>query len=138
MYRVTISKIAFMVYMIIFLAFVPTCKKIENYKILETPFSVIDKFGNKRTYTIYLPEKEIHRKTPLLVYFHGVRSECFKKYAGLKNYTGSPVEETGLIEFCKSDKIVLLAPEPRYEYKFLNCRCKGWFLSIRKSMGLKR
>jgi hypothetical protein len=98
----------------------------EVYQILETPFSVIDKLGNSREYRIYLPEKEVNRKVPLIVYFHGVRSECFKKYPGLRNYTGSPVEETGLIEFCKFNTITLLVPEPRYEYKFHNCMCKGW------------
>ena len=103
-----------------------SCKKMQDYQILKTPFSVIDKLGNSRDYKVYLPEIEVEGKIPLIVYFHGVRSECFKKYAGLKDYTGSPVEETGLIEFCKDNRIALLVPEPRYEYKFLNCICKGW------------
>jgi len=123
---VSTSKIAFIVYVIIILSVFQSCKKMEVYQILETPFSVIDKLGNSREYRIYLPEKEVNRKIPLIVYFHGVRSECFKKSPGLRNYTGSPVEETGLIEFCKLNTIALLVPEPRYEYKFGNCMCKGW------------
>lgn len=123
---VSTSKIALILYVIIISSVFQSCKKMEVYQILETPFSVIDKHGNEREYTVYLPEKEVNRKVPLIVYFHGVRSECFKKYPGLRNYTGSPIEETGLIEFCKLNKIALLVPEPRYEYKFHNCMCKGW------------
>jgi poly(3-hydroxybutyrate) depolymerase len=126
MNSISIHKIALICFLISILPLFQACKKMQKYQMLITPFSVVDKLGNSRDYRIYLPEREANKEVPLLVYFHGVRSECFKQYAGLKNYTGSPVEETGLIEFCKSNKIALLVPEPRYEYKFLNCRCKGW------------
>lgn len=65
-------------------------------------------------------------------------SKCFQKYAGLKNYTGSPVEETGLIEFCKLNKIALLVPEPRYKYKFLNCMCTGWSPFDKETDGIEK
>src|SRR4030042_4560610 len=44
----------------------------------------------------------------------------------LRDYTGSPVEETGLIAFCRERGIALLVPEALYEYTFLRCRSKGW------------
>ncbi|HJO62749.1 MAG TPA: alpha/beta hydrolase-fold protein, partial [Desulfobacterales bacterium] len=111
---------------IVFSLLVFGCQKKEAYRIFETPYRVIDQQGNNREYKLYLPAVQKRSDIPLLVYFHGVRSECFKKYPGLKNYTGSPVEETGLIEFSKLNKIALLVPEARYEYKFHNCMCKGW------------
>src|SRR4030042_912553 len=43
-----------------------------------------------------------------------------------RDYTGSPVEETGLIAFCRERGIALLVPEALYEYTFLKCRSKGW------------
>jgi pimeloyl-ACP methyl ester carboxylesterase len=45
---------------------------------------------------------------------------------GLKDYTGSPVEESGWIPFCRVRKIALLVPEARYEYSFLKQTSKGW------------
>lgn len=124
--------------LIIFISIWQCCKKKEAYRIIETPYSVIDNIGNNREYTIYLPKKEVNKKVPLIVYFHGVRSDCFKKYKGLKNYTGSPIEETGLIEFCKLKNIALLVPEPRYEYKFLNCTCKGWSPFVKEIDGIEK
>jgi len=138
MNRIFIFKIVFIVYIFINLAFAQSCKRMEVYQILETPFSIIDKLGNSRAYTIYLPEKEVNRKVPLIVYFHGVMSKCFKKYAGLKNYTGSPIEETGLIEFCKLNRIALLVPKPRYKYKFLNCICTGWSPYGKETDGIEK
>jgi hypothetical protein len=64
-----------------------------------------------------------------LVYFHGVISPCFKRIPSLKSYTGSPVEETGLIAFCRSRGIALLVPRAKYEYTFLNCPSVGWLTS---------
>lgn len=96
--------------------------------ILHTPFDIIDQSGNKREYRVFLPASTKVNSLPLLVYFHGVWSEEFrKKVPALRNYTGSPVEETGLIEFCRRKKIVLLVPTAFYEFKSLkDCTAKGW------------
>ncbi len=98
----------------------------KGYRLLNTPIPVVDALGNKRKYHLYIPASVGEKKIPLMVYFHGVRSDCFKKNPALKGYTGSPVEETGLIELCKLHKIALLVPEAEYEYMFLNCLSKGW------------
>jgi len=102
------------------------CQKKPGQTVLNTPHKVVDSFGKQREYRLFYPIVNSGFRVPLLVYFHGVRSECFKQFPGLRNYTGSPVEETGLIEFCKNNNIALLVPEPAYEYKFHNCMCKGW------------
>lgn len=96
--------------------------------VLHTPFEIVDKFGNKREYRVFLPPAAGDKALPLLVYFHGVWSEEFKeKVPALRNYTASPVEETGLIELSREKKFVLLVPEAYYELKALrNCTAKGW------------
>ena len=98
----------------------------KGYRILHTPIPVVDALGNKRRYHLYIPSAGGEKKIPLMVYFHGVRSDCFKKNPALKGYTGSPVEETGLIGLCKLHKMALLVPEAEYEYMFLNCPSRGW------------
>ena len=94
----------------------------------QTPWPVRDREGNLRGYKLYLPPGE-YRGLPLLVYFHGVVSEGFSRIPTLRGYTGSPVEETGLIEFCRRRRIALLAPEPLYAYSFLGVSAKGWLIS---------
>ena len=95
-------------------------------KVLETPYPVIDDLGHSREYRIFLPDEADRRPLPMLVYFHGVISPGFKKLPSLKAYTGSPIEETGLIPFCREHRIVLVVPKPFYEYTFLNCPSVGW------------
>ena len=102
------------------------CAEKKGYQILKTPVPIVDALGSKRKYRLYIHINDASKKIPLMVYFHGVQSECFKKNPALKGYTGSPVEETGLIQFCKLNKIALLVPEAKYEYLFLNCLSKGW------------
>ena len=94
-------------------------------KVLETPFQVTDQAGNKREYRLFWPGQS-DAPHPLLIYFHGVISPDFKTIPSLKNYTGSPVEETGLIAFCHARRIALLVPEAKYEYTFLGRPSKGW------------
>jgi predicted peptidase len=96
--------------------------------IRKTPFKIVDKWGNEREYRVFLPPGAFDNPLPLLVYFHGVWSEEFKeKIPALRNYTGSPVEETGLIELSRKKKFILLVPEAYYELKALkNCTAKGW------------
>ena len=96
--------------------------------VLHTPFEIIDELGNKREYRVFLPPAAGDKALPLLVYFHGVWSEEFKeKIPALKNYTASPVEETGLIGLSRDKKFALLVPEAYYELKALkNCTAKGW------------
>jgi hypothetical protein len=96
-------------------------------RALETPFPVTDEWGNAREYRLFWPSRAT-ASTPLLVYFHGVVSPEFKSVKSLKNYTGSPVEETGLIPFCAEREIALLVPEARYEYRFLGRLSKGWLI----------
>jgi hypothetical protein len=86
---------------------------------------VTDHLGNTREYRLFLPGSA-GASFPLLVYFHGVVSPGFKNIPGLKGYTGSPIEETGLIPFCRARRIALLIPEALYEYTFLKQRSKGW------------
>jgi pimeloyl-ACP methyl ester carboxylesterase len=105
----------------------PSCGPSRTAHVLETPYPVIDDSGNSRSYRLFLPAAGGDRQ-PLLVYFHGVISPCFKKIPGLKNYTGSPVEETGLIDFCRARGIILLVPTARYEYIFLRCVSVGWLI----------
>jgi hypothetical protein len=101
------------------------CNSFQPAKTLETPYPVIDDSGNSRAYRLFLPATR-NGKLPLLVYFHGVISPGFKKIPTLKKYSGSPIEETGLIQFCRSRGIILLVPTARYEYTFLGCRAVGW------------
>lgn len=94
-------------------------------KVVETPFPVTDRLGNNREYRLFLPDKS-NASFPLLVYFHGVVSPGFKTIPSLQDYTGSPIEETGLIPFCRTRRIALLVPQALYEYTFLKQRSKGW------------
>jgi len=121
---VNLTKVAVLLFSVISLLLISNCKSNKGYGVLDTPVKVVDKFGKSRKYKLYIDDKV--KKTSLLVYFHGVRSEGFKYIPTLKGYTGSPIEETGLIEFCKSNKIALLVPKTRYTYKFLNCNANGW------------
>jgi len=118
--------------LILIIGFLFSChrdKKVAG-TVLQTPFEVVDRLGNKRDYRIFFPP-QIESGTaplPLLVYFHGVWSPEFpKKIPALRNYTASPVEETGLIELSRRKGFVLLVPEALYEFKALkNCTAKGW------------
>ena len=105
----------------------PGCSRQNTAKVLNTPNPVVDRLGNQRTYRLFLPRKQ-KNPLPLLVYFHGVQSEGFKKIPTLKKYTGAPIEETGLIPFCHANGIALLVPDALYEYRFLNCTSKGWVI----------
>jgi len=102
-----------------------SCRPYQTAKVLETPYPIVDNQGNAREYRVFLPQGR-SRRHPLLAYFHGVISPGFKNIPGLKNYTGSPVEETGLIDFCRERGIILLVPKARYEYTFLDCVSVGW------------
>lgn len=93
-------------------------------QVLETPYAVTDDSGNAREYRLFLPKRK--GRVPLMLYFHGVISPEFKRIPSLKNYTGSPVEDTGLIPFCRERGVALLVPKARYEYTFLKCRSTGW------------
>jgi pimeloyl-ACP methyl ester carboxylesterase len=93
---------------------------------LDTPYPVVDDLGNAREYRVFLPEATAGKMLPMLVYFHGVMSPEFKTMPSLKGYTGSPVEETGLIPFCREHRIVLLVPKALYGYTFLNRPSTGW------------
>jgi hypothetical protein len=111
--------------MILFAAVsVNRCRDARDSRLLETPYAVTDDSGNPREYRLFLPGGR--RRVPLIVYFHGVISPGFKKIPALKNYTGSPVEETGLIPFCREHGIALVVPTALYEYTFLKCPSKGW------------
>jgi hypothetical protein len=94
-------------------------------KVLETPFPVTDQLGNSREYRLFMPDRT-KTSVPLLIYFHGVISPGFKNIPGLKDYTGSPIEETGLIPFCEARRIALLVPKALYEYTFLKQPSRGW------------
>jgi len=113
------------------------CKDSASYQILKTPYPVVDRFGKNRSYQIFIPA-EIQAQLPLLVYFHGVRSAEFKSIPALSNYTGSPVEETGLIGFCRINRIILLAPEPAYSYTFLDKISKGWLPFEKEMDGIEK
>jgi len=103
------------------------CRRSVAAKTLHTPQPIVDRLGNQRTYRLFLP-RMVKKSLPLLVYFHGVLSPGFKNILTLKNYTGAPVEETGLIPFCRANEIVLLVPDALYEYQFLDCTAKGWVI----------
>jgi len=103
--------------------------------LLHTPFAVTDDAGNSREYRLYMPGKK--GRVPLMLYFHGVISPGFKNIPSLRDYTGSPVEETELIPFCREHGIALLVPEALYEYTFLKCRSKGW-LTVKEIDGVEK
>jgi hypothetical protein len=103
------------------------CRAPRPGKVLETPFPVVDQAGNAREYRLFLPDVK-KGPLPLLVYFHGAISPCFKRIPSLKRYTGSPVEETDLIPFCRSRGIALLVPRAKYEYIHRNCTSVGWMI----------
>lgn len=100
------------------------CREERDWRLLETPYAVTDDSGNPREYRLFLPGGR--RRVPLIVYFHGVISPEFKEIPSLRKYTGSPVEETGLIPFCRERDIALLVPTALYEYTFLKRPSKGW------------
>jgi pimeloyl-ACP methyl ester carboxylesterase len=104
------------------------CDSPQPARMLRTPFPVRDAAGNGREYRVFLPARLGDARRPLLAYFHGVISPGFRDIVSLKDYTGSPVEETGLIPFCRSRGIILVVPTALYEYTFLNCRAKGWLI----------
>lgn len=106
---------------------IPGCRPFQPAKVLQTPYPVVDDSGNPRAYRLFLPAASGSRQ-PLLVYFHGVISPGFKRIPALKNYSGSPIEETGLIQFCRARGIILLVPTARYDYIFLGCRSVGWLI----------
>ncbi len=108
------------------LIFQINCGSDPLYTILDSPLKISDQNGNERKFKLYYHKN--YKFQPLLVYFHGVISPEFKKVPTLKNYTGSPIEETGLIPFCRANKIALLVIEPFYSYKFLNCNARGWLI----------
>ncbi|HOW44599.1 MAG TPA: PHB depolymerase family esterase [Candidatus Aminicenantes bacterium] len=106
------------------LALLAACSSTPPARELRTPYPVRDAAGNARTYRLFLPPAAGRR--PLLAYFHGVLSPEFKRIRSLRRYTGSPVEETGLVEFCRERGIILLVPDALYGYTFLNCPARGW------------
>ena len=108
-----------------------SCGKFESKK---NPIKIIDDFGIQRNYKLYINDRI--KNQPLFVYFHGVVSKEFKEIPTLKNYTGSPVEETGLIEFCKEKGIALLVPEPSYSFRFLGKKAKGWSPFVKEANGV--
>ncbi len=108
----------------------------KGFVKLKNPINIKDDYGKTRNYKLYIDTKLEDR--PLFVYFHGVISKDFKTITALKSYTGSPVEETGLIEFCKKKKIALLVPEPSYEFRFLGKKAKGWSPFVKESNGIEK
>jgi len=121
---------------IFLLIFTFNCNRTQSSGLLHTPFKVLDKYDQNREYKLYLPESK--SAYSLLVYFHGVISDGFKKIPTLKSYTGSPVEDTGLIDFCKLNKIALLVPKSRYSYTFLNCKSYGWSPFAKEIDGIEK
>ncbi len=127
------------IYLIIFVLSVLCmigCENIDN-GVLINPYRVVDKFGVKRNYTLYLP-KNIKESVPMIIYFHGVRSEKFKTIDVLKGYSGSPLIETGLIRFCKIKKIALLEILPSYSYKFMDVKSHGWSPFVKEIDGVEK
>ena len=120
LFRVFLSLLA----LVILLGFTMGCGKPAEGK-LTNPILIKDGNGKVRNFNLYLP-KGGGEGRPLLVYFHGVRSEKFKTMPVLKGYTGSPVDETGLIPFCNTRGIVLLEMLPSYSYRNLNVEAHGW------------
>jgi len=112
------------------------CRKTEEGKFTN-PIPIEDENGKVRNFNLYLP-KGGGEGRPLLVYFHGVRSEKFKNIPVLKGYTGSPVEETGLIPFCNARCIVLLEILPSYSYRNLGVEAHGWSPFEKETGGIEK
>ena len=74
----------------------------------------------------------------MLVYFHGVMSDGFQEIPTLKGYTGSPVEETGLIQFARANGILLVVPKPAYTYLFLDKKARGWLPFEKEMDGIEK
>jgi len=123
--RFIFKTIIYLLILIVTFGFYLNCNKKSKGK-LSNPVKIIDNNGVERNYNLYLPDTISKQKFPLIVYFHGVRSDGFKGIAVLKGYTGSPVAETGLIPFCNVNGIALLEILPSYSYKFLDVNAHGW------------
>jgi predicted esterase len=74
----------------------------------------------------------------MIVYFHGVMSDGFRDIPTLKGYTGSPVEETGLIQFARNNGILLVVPSPAYSYVFLDKEARGWLPFEKEMDGIEK
>lgn len=138
-YRIRVpgfSLIPGLVLIFLFMGLCLSCGKRHSYRILDTPYQIIDQWGESRVYKLYLPPART--RIPLLVYFHGVMSPGFKDIPTLSQYTGSPVEETGLVEFCRQNHIILLVPRPAYTYTFLNRQASGWLPFERETDGVEK
>ncbi len=101
-------------------------------------FLIKDKAGKIRHFSLYYPCRGVNSKTKLLVYFHGVLSDEFKDIPSLKDYTGSPVGETELINYCRGNNFLLLVPKPSYSFKFLNCNAHGWSPFDKETDGVEK
>ncbi len=117
------------------LALLAGCSSAPPARELRTPYPVRDDAGNDRSYRLFLPP--LAGRRPLLAYFHGVVSPGFKSIRSLRRYTGSPVEETGLVEFCRRRGIILLVPDALYEYTFLDRPARGWVIA-READGVEK
>jgi predicted esterase len=116
--------------------FLNGCGQDRGYQVVDSPHPVVDRWGNPRTYRLYMPRSGT--QAPLMVYFHGVMSDGFQNIPTLRGYTGSPVEETGLIEFCRRQGIILLVPRPVYRYSFLNQEATGWLPFEKEMDGIEK
>jgi hypothetical protein len=112
------------------------CNSSQSYRMIDSPFPVTDSWGKARPYRVYLPP--LDKPMPMMLYFHGVMSDGFKTIPSLKNYTGSPVEETGLIGFCKRNGIILVVPEAVYSYEFLGQAASGWLPFEKECPGIEK
>ncbi len=110
--------------LVLFIFGFSNCKK-KGYQIISNPYKIVDNNGVERKYKLFYPPNN-GKELPLLIYFHGVRSDGFKNIPVLKGYTGSPLSETGLIRFCKIKRIALLEIVPSYTYKFMGVESYGW------------
>ncbi len=133
----TVESVWIFIFCLSFFTFFSCSKKQETTspQTLETPFEIIDNLGNKREYRVFVPASQQgegegkSKRLPLVLYFHGVWSEEFKKIPALKNYTGSPVEETGLIGLSQGKEFFLVVPKAFYEVKALrSTTARGWKL----------
>jgi pimeloyl-ACP methyl ester carboxylesterase len=114
---------------VIVLISLENCQSDNTFEpVVSSPLEIIDKNGWQRNFRLFFPEKKTSN-LPLLVYFHAVASAEFaEKVPSLRHYHPSFIEVTGLIDFCREQKIVLLVPDALYEYDFLGCKAKGWVI----------
>lgn len=119
------SRRFFSFFVLIFLiSAVNNCKKYYNLPAtwLSTPFNIMDKYENHRSYLVYLPENYRDRDVKrIVIYFLGSKCTNTADYFGNK-----PEHMLFLEEYAEKYSFIVAIPFPIYEYIHMDRICHGW------------